>query len=61
MLALRILVLAGLGLFVLAMLGYVVSHDKRWLSGAWLIAKGAIALLTLMLLIYFAERLILIV
>ncbi|TCJ17238.1 hypothetical protein EZJ19_04615 [Parasulfuritortus cantonensis] len=56
MLAVRVLFgLVGI-LIVLSLLGYAVSRDPRWLRFANLGLKSGMALVGIMLLVYFIER-----
>lgn len=59
MLALRILIVAGAGLIILTLLGYALSHDRRWLRSAALLGKVLAALGALILLAMLLERLLL--
>ncbi len=55
-----LLVLVGIFL-VISLLGYAVSRDPRWLRFAGLGLKGGLALILLILLVYLAERLVMVV
>jgi hypothetical protein len=61
MLAIRLFLgLIGIGL-VLAVLGYAINRDPRWLRFAALTFKGGVALLILLMLAFLLERLLLVV
>lgn len=61
MLALRLILGAGIGLIVITLLGYALSHDRRWLRYTSTLAISLLAL-TLLILIFLAiERLILVI
>ncbi|MDD4881074.1 MAG: hypothetical protein PHR30_10540 [Gallionellaceae bacterium] len=60
MLAIRLLIgLVGV-LIVLSLLGYAASRDPRWLRFAGLSFKGGVALVAILMLIFLAERLLMV-
>lgn len=60
MLAVRLLIgLVGV-LIVLSLLGYAVSRDGRWLRFAGLSLKAGLALVAIMMLVFIAERLLMV-
>jgi len=60
MLAIRLLIgLVGV-LIVLSLLGYAVSRDPRWLRFAGLSLKGGLALMAILMLVFLAERLLMV-
>ncbi len=61
MLGLRILLILGVALLILGLLGYAVSRDRRWLRVTALVGKVLLALLALVLLALFLQRLLLVV
>lgn len=61
MLALRLILGAGIGLIVITLLGYALSHDRRWLQYTGILAKSLAALALLILIALALERLILVI
>ena len=60
MLAVRLLIILVGVLMVISLLGYALNHDPRWLRFAGLSLKGGIALIVLLMLVYLAERLLMV-
>ena len=60
MLALRLILGAGIGLIVITLLGYALSHDRRWLRYTGILTKTLVALALLLLLVLALERIILV-
>jgi len=60
MLAVRLLIILVGVLMVISLLGYALNRDPRWLRFAGLSLKGGIALIVLLMLVYLAERLLLV-
>jgi hypothetical protein len=58
MLALRLILIFIGVLLVVSLLGHALNKDPRWLRFAGLSLKGGVALITLLLLIYLIERLL---
>lgn len=56
MLALRILAVACAIAVILALLGYTVSRDRRWLKFAGYVFKGGLAIAAIILLLMFVRR-----
>lgn len=61
MLGIRLLLILIGGFLVVSLLGYAVSRDPRWLRFAGLGLKGGLALILLLMLVYLAERLVMVV
>ena len=55
-----LLILVGVFL-VISVLGYAINRDPRWLRAAGLGLKGGLALILLLMLVYLAERLLMVV
>jgi hypothetical protein len=55
-----LLILVGIVL-VISLLGYAINRDPRWLRFAGLGLKGGLALVLLLMLIYLAERLVMVI
>jgi len=47
-------------LMVVSLLGYALNRDPRWLRFAGLTLKGGVALIVLLMLVYLAERLVMV-
>jgi len=47
-------------LMVASLLGYALNRDPRWLRFAGLTLKGGVALIVLLMLVYLAERLVMV-
>ena len=61
MLAIRLfLIVIGIVL-ILSLLGYTITRDKRWLRFSGLGLKAGFALIALLLLVLFAERLLMVI
>ena len=58
MLALRLLLIFIGALMVLSLLGYSLNRDPRWLKFAGRSLKVGVALVVLLILVFFLERLV---
>lgn len=56
MLALRVLAVACAIAVIFALLGYVLSRDRRWLRFAGYVFKGGVAITAVILLLMLARR-----
>lgn len=61
MLGVRLLLILVGAFLVISLLGYAINRDPRWLRFAGLGLKGAIALIVLMMLVYLAQRLMMVI
>ena len=61
MLGVRLLLILVGAFMVITLLGYAINRDPRWLRFAGLGLKGGIALIVLIMLVYLAERLVMVI
>ena len=60
MLFIRLFLIVVGVLMVVSLLGYTLNRDPRWLRFAGLSLKGGVALIVLLMLVYLAERLVMV-
>ena len=60
MLFLRLFIVIIGVLMVASLLGYALNRDPRWLRFAGLTLKGGLALVVLLMLVFLAERLVMV-
>jgi len=58
MLAIRLFLIVIAATMVVSLLGYAISKDPRWLRFAGLGLKAGLALVTLLMLVFLIERLL---
>jgi hypothetical protein len=61
MLGVRLLLILVGAFLVISLLGYAINRDPRWLRFAGLGLKGGLALILLIMLVYLAERLVMVI